>query len=237
MCHPFLPTIVAKLQQGGHLKIRPEIEETLLAVSPATIDRLLEKPRRRLQPHGQTTTRGSHLLRQIPIYTFAEWNDAEPGCVEADLVAHCGSSTRGIYAHTLSAVDIASGWFEARAVARARQRPVRDAIEHIRQQLPVELQAFDVDNDAVFINETVLHYCHEREITFTRCRPYHKNDQAHVEQKNGAVIRRFVGYDRYDDTPEATHALNAVYDVLRLYVNFFQPSLRLKGKHRRGAPE
>lgn len=232
--HPFLPAMVAKLRQFGHLRIRPEVEEKLLAVSPATIDRLLEKPRRRLQPYGLTTTRGSNLLRQIPIHTFTEWDDAEPGFFEADLVAHCGPSTHGIYAQTLSMVDIVSGWFEARAVPRARKRRVRDAIERVRQRLPLELRGFDSDNDGVFINETLLAYCQEHEITFTRCRPYHKNDQAHVEQKNGAVVRGFIGYDRFD-TPQATDAINAVYEVLCPYVNFFQPSLRLKDKHRRGA--
>lgn len=232
--HPFLPSMVAKLKQTGHLRIRPEIEAKLLAVSPATIDRLLERPRRRLRPYGPTTTRGSSLLRQIPIRTFTEWDDAEPGFFEADLVAHCGRSTSGIYARTLSAVDIVTGWFEPYALERAGKRAVREAIEQIRQRAPVPLLGLDVDNDGVFINETQLAYCLQHEITFTRGRPYHKNDQAHVEQKNGAVIRRFIGYDRFD-TPQAARALNAVYDILRLYINFFQPSLRLKDTRRRGA--
>lgn len=233
--HAFLPLWIKALERSGNLSLEPKIVQLLLSMSPATIDRKLQPARRRLKHRGRSTTRSGTLLKhQIPVRTFADWNDACPGCTEIDLVAHCGDSTRGEYLNTLSMVDVATQWFESRAVAFRSQRDVFAALDFLRYQFPFPLQGIDSDNDTVFINAHLVRYCRREEITFTRSRPYKKNDQAHVEEKNGSVIRNLIGYDRYEGL-EATQALNDVYGCLRLWVNFFQPSAKLVEKRRVGS--
>jgi hypothetical protein len=174
------------------------------------------------------------LKSQIPVRTFADWDDARPGFLEADLVAHCGDSTAGFYISTLCAVDIVTTWVELEAVWGQGQSRVGAALHHMRQRLPIPLLGFDSDNGTEFINYAMLEYCRREGITFTRSRPYKKNDNAHVEQKNGAVVRRIVGYDRY--ASQAAYAqLRRLYDLVRLHVNFFQPVQKLVSKSRNGA--
>lgn len=233
--HAFLPLWIQALERTGNLSLEPQIVQLLLSMSPATIDRKLKPARRRLKHRGRSTTRrGTWLKSQIPVRTFADWNDACPGFTEIDLVAHCGGSTRGEYLNTLSMVDVATQWFESRGVTYRSQRDVFAALDLLRHQFPFPLKGIDSDNDTVFINAHLVRYCQREGITFTRSRPYKKNDQAHVEQKNGSVIRNLIWYDRYEGL-EATRALNDVYECLRLWINFFQPSMKLVEKHRVGS--
>ena len=151
-----------------------------------------------------------------------------------DLVAHCGESTEGFYLNTLSAVDVASGWIECLPVWGKGQDRVGGAIHRLRQRLPFDLLGLDSDNGGEFINQQLYTYCQKHKITFTRSRSYKKNDSCHVEQKNWSVVRRLVGYDRYT-TKEAYECLERVYCDVRLYMNFFQPTMKLWSKTRHGA--
>jgi len=229
---PFLPDFVAALERFGHLSLIGEVRERLLAMSAATADRLLYHERHPAGSTISTTRRGKLLKHQIPIRTFFDWNDLAPGFVEADLVAHCGESAEGAYLNTLTLTDIATGWTECLALIRRSEADVSAAIHAVRQRLPFPLLGLDTDNGGEFINFDLLRYCEKEKITFTRSRAYRKNDQAHVEEKNGSVVRRLVGYDRYEGM-EAWRALTALYGVLRLYVNFFQPSVKLLSKERK----
>src|SRR5207253_1997890 len=185
----------------------PEVRDKLLAMSSATIDRALASERARLQIKGRSGTKpGSILKRQIPIRTFAEWNDARPGFCEVDLVAHDGGSPFGEFCHTLDLTCVATGWTEPRGLPNKAQRWVHEAIEEIANELPFPLLGLDCDNGSEFINMHLYRYCTERRITFTRSRPYRKNDNCYVEQKNWPVVRQQVGYARYD-TPEELEAL------------------------------
>lgn len=232
--HPFLPEMVEVLERQGELVLPPETKQSLLKMSRATIDRCLQ-PERHRPRRGLSTTKPGTLLKQaIPVRTFTEWDDARPGFMEIDLVAHCGDSTHGEYLNTLTTVDVATGWTECLSLANRSQRQVSAAIIRLCQQLPFPLLGIDSDNDSAFINDNLYRYCKKEEITFTRSRPYKKNDQAHVEQKNWSVVRRLIGYDRYE-SPEALVLLETIYEDLRLYVNFFQPVLKLIGKHRGGS--
>ncbi|MDI6771340.1 MAG: integrase [bacterium] len=231
---PFLPALLEALERHGEIRLAPTIRQRLLLMSPATIDRKLA-PYRRLKLRGRTTTRPGALLKQhIPVRTFAQWNDLRPGFTEIDLVAHCGESAHGEFVQTLSLVDIATVWFEAQAVPTRSQRAVFAALTTIQARLPFPLRGIDSDNDSAFINAHLLQYCQRQRLTFTRSRTYTKNDQAHVEERNGMVIRRLIGYDRYEGD-RAAQTLNRVYETLRLWTNFFQPTMKLVHKTRRGA--
>ena len=228
---PFLPTMIHALERSGELVLVSPIKSSLLAMSAATIERKLQPARRRLKRRGLTTTRAGPLLkRQIPVRTFADWQDTRPGFTEVDLVGRCDDSTRGEYLNSVAMVDVATGWFECGAVTYRSQRDVFAALETMRTRLPLPLLGIDSDNDGAFINAHWLHCCQQEHITITRSRPYKKSDQAPVEQKNGSVVRRLVGYDRYKGQA-ATMVLNAAYDLLRLGINFFQPSMKLVEKH------
>jgi len=168
------------------------------------------------------------------VRTFSDWDDPPPGFVEADLVAHSGPVTRGSFIQTLVITDIATGWTECAPLLYREQTLLREVLGEIRKLLPFELRGFDTDNDSVFVNETVRDYCRDAGILFTRCRPYRKNDQAFVEQKNGAVVRRLVGYRRLEGLAAAA-ALSRLYVNARLFVNFCQPSFKLAEKRRDGA--
>ena len=154
--------------------------------------------------------------------------------METDLVAHCGESTEGFYLNTLCAVDIARGWTECLPVWGKWQEKVRQSVHHMRQRLPFPLLGIDSDNGSEFINQCFYNYCHDEKITFTRSRSYKKNDSCHVEQKNGNIVRRLVGYERYA-TKASFESLGRVYDLVRLYTNFFQPTMKLVAKTRHGA--
>ena len=174
------------------------------------------------------------LKSQIPLRTFTEWEDIKPGFVEADLVAHCGTSVGGQFVNMLTLVDVVSGWTECLAVLCKGQDLVLEGLKKGRELFPFPLLGVDTDNGSEFLNHVWLQYCRAEEITFTRSRPYRKNDQCFVEQKNGAVVRRMVGYDRYEGSA-ACEKLGELYGVLRLYQNYFQPSQKLSDKKRVGA--
>jgi len=226
---PFLPEIVSVLERQNELHLTAETKTLLLSMSRATIDRRLG-PARFEHPHGLSTTKPGTLLKKaIPVRTYTPWEDEKPGFVEIDLVAHCGETTEGPYLNTLTATDLATGWTECLAIPNKTQAAVSQAVQELRQRLPFPLLGLDSDNGSEFINDTLWRYCQSEQITFTRSRPYHKNDQAHVEQKNWSVVRHTVGYDRLE-TPQELALLSSIYADLRLYVNFFQPVLKLIAK-------
>jgi len=230
--HPFLPEGIIILERCQEISLPPEIKQLLLSMSRATIDRCLKKARFTHPQQGLSTTKpGSLLKKAIPIRTFTPWEDEHPGFMEIDLVAHCGSTTEGTYLNTLTATDLATGWTECLALPNKTQFAVSQAIGELRQNLPFQLLGLDSDNGSEFINDTLYRYCLAELITFTRSRPYQKNDQAHVEQKNWSVVRHTVGYDRLE-TPEDLALLGSIYSDLRFYINFFQPVLKLVAKKR-----
>ncbi len=232
---PFMPEMVKVLRRHGEQRIDTATERDLCQMSPSTIDRLLRPCRRVGGRKSLSTTRPGGLLKNsIPIRTFADWQENKPGFLEMDLVAHCGESAEGFYLNTLCAVDVASGWTECLPVWGKGQFRVRSAVHRMRQHLPFPLLGVDSDNGSEFINQCFYTYCSQEKITFTRSRSYKKNDSCHVEQKNGNVVRRLVGYDRYSRRA-AFECLGRVYNLVRLYVNFFQPTMKLLAKTRHGA--
>jgi hypothetical protein len=232
---PFLGELVPALEAEGALALDAEVRERLIGMSAATIDRRLGPFRRRLRPHGVGTTKpGTLLKQQVPVHTFTPWDEQRAGFVEIDLVAHCGAGTAGHYLTTLVVTDVASGWTECVAVWGKGQAGVFAALEAVRGRLPFPLLGIDSDNGSEFLNAQLVRYCARERLTFTRSRPYWKNDQAHVEQKNWSVVRKLIGYDRYESAA-ALAQLHAVYDLLRLWTNHWQPVLKLIGKERRGA--
>ena len=231
---PFIPALLSALERFGHVSLPDDVHAKLLTISPATVDRLLETERREGKKGLCTTTAGSLLKKQIKIRTFADWNDVVPGFLEGDLVAHCGTKTNGAYLNTLVITDIASTWTEFFPILVKGEINVIAALKVAQKLLPFSFLGLDTDNGSEFINYALLEFCKLNAITFTRSRAYKKNDQAHVEEKNGSIIRRLIGYDRYEGI-DAYNALSELYAVLRLYVNFFQPSLKLLSKKRDGA--
>ena len=231
--HPFLPEMVRVLEEHQELILSAEVKQLLLQISRASIDRCLS-PARFEHHRGLSTTKpGSLLKKAIPVRTFTPWDEERPGFEEIDLVAHCGETTAGQYLNTLTVTDLATGWTECLAILQKSQYLVAEAIRELRLRLPFALLGIDSDNGSEFINDLLYNYCQDEQITFTRSRPYRKNDQAHVEQKNWSVVRHVVGYDRLETEAECL-ILKAIYADLRLYVNFFQPVLKLVGKDRVG---
>jgi len=232
---PFLPELVRILRAKGELKLTEEAAAQLCRLSPSTVDRISRRWRAGQTRRGLSTTKPGTLLKNsIPVRTFSEWEDAQPGFIEVDLVAHCGESAEGFYLTTLSAVDVATGWCEPVAVWGKGQDRVGGAVYDVRKRLPMPLLGLDSDNGSEFINRSLYDYCQRNGITFTRSRSYKKNDSCHVEQKNWSVVRRVIGYDRFS-SKEAFKTLDDVYTLLRLYVNFFQPVMKLVSKRRHGA--
>ena len=227
--HPFLPEMVKVLERCREIHLEPETKRLLLQMSSATIDRCLS-PARFEHPHGLITTRpGSLLKKAIPVRTYTPWDEDQPGFLEIDLVAHCGGTTEGQFLYTLTSVDLSTGWIECQAVRQRTQQVVFEAIRTMRTQLPFRLLGIDSDNGSEFINDLLYQYCLSEKITFTRSRPYQKNDQAHVEQKNWSVVRRLIGYDRFETEAEYL-LLQSIYADLHMYANFFQPVLKLVSK-------
>lgn len=231
---PFLEELVPKLEQFDYLDLTPEVRNQLLKISPATIDRLLKPHRSNANLRGFSTTKpGAILKKQIKIRTFADWDEKGPGFFEGDLVAHCGGSMEGSFLYTLVLTDIQTGWVECLPLLHRSQNAVIQALDYARQLLPFKMLGLDTDNGSEFINYELLAYCEREKITFTRGRSHKKNDQCYVEQKNGAIVRQIVGYDRFDGE-RAYRQLSELYRAVRLYVNFFQPSMKLKNKKRDG---
>jgi hypothetical protein len=232
---PLVPILVETMERHGHVQLAPEVRARLLAMSAATIDRALGDVRRQAGTAIRRRSAPSAAIRRsVPVRTFDDWDDPPPGFVEADLVAHSGPVTRGSFVQTLVLTDIATGWTECAPLLVREQRLLTEVLGELRKLLPFPLLGLDTDNDSVFINETVRDYCQQIGIEFTRCRPYRKNDQAWVEQKNGAVVRRTIGYRRFEGL-EAAATLARLYAAMRLFVNFFQPSFKLASKARDGA--
>jgi hypothetical protein len=211
--------------------------QALRHISPSTIDRLLKPVRTKYGKHGRSTTKPGTLLRkQIPIATN-QWDETRPGFLEADMVAHCGDTTAGNYVSTLDLVDIATGWTEQRAVWGKGERGVLEQIADAESSLPFPLLGFDCDNGSEFLNYHLLRHFTERTqpVSFTRSRAYHKDDNAHIEQKNWTHVRQWLGYDRFDD-PSCVDLLNDLYrNEWRLFHNFFCPSVKLIAKERVGS--
>jgi len=231
---PFLPSLITSMERSGHLELSKEVKNKLLSLSSATADRLLKQERRKTIKGKSTTRPGSLLKKHIPVRTFADWNDVRPGFLEGDLVAHCGANTKGQYLNTLTMTDIATGWTELAALPTKNGTDTLQAIVRVKHLLPFTLLGFDSDNGGEFINENMVDWCEMHKITFTRSREYRKNDQAHVEEKNGSIVRRFIGYERYEGEL-SWRILDSLYRLLRLYVNFFQPCMKLISKERDGA--
>ncbi len=232
---PMLKTIIPVLEKHHEIQLDDVTRTKLLSISSATIDRLLKPERKKHMIKGRSHTKPGTLLKhQIPIRTFAQWDEKKPGFVENDLVGHDGGDPSGEFAQTLNVTDIATGWTEQQAVKNKAQRWVFEALTDIRARLPFALLGIDSDNGAEFINAHLYNYCKEEKITFTRARSSRKNDNCFIEQKNYSVVRRAVGYMRHD-TPGELELLNELYRYLRLYSNFFQPIMKLLEKTRIGS--
>jgi hypothetical protein len=228
-----LPELIAALESHGHLTLDDDLRQRLLAVSAATIDRRLGPIRSEARPRRRRR-QPTKAREAIAVRTFADYQEPEPGYLEIDFVAHCGGSMCGSFIYTLVATDVCSGWTECVPLLAREQSLVVEALDVLFGRLPFPVRGVDSDNDGAFINDTLLGFCNRRQIQFTRSRAYQKNDQAWVEQKNGAVVRRLVGHHRFSGVV-AGQALAQVYQTARLYVNVFQPSVKLLAKRRDGS--
>lgn len=232
---PFLLELAQMMLQAGEWGFSDSVLVKLGSISASTCERLLRPHRASHRMKGRCMTKpGSMLKAQIPVRTWADWSEKEPGYCEMDLVHHCDDDTSGEYLHTLTVTDVATGWTEILALRNRSQLVVECGIGSMASRLPFPLRGLDSDSGSEFINVVMLRFCRQREIVFTRSRPDHKNDQCRVEQKNWSVVRQNVGYDRFEGE-EACRALNAFYRALRLRVNFLQPSMALVSKERHGA--
>ncbi len=233
--YPYLPEAIAVLEKFGYLKLNSETKAELLKMSRASIGRRISKHRELNDRVLISTTKPGYLLKKnIPIQTGC-WDISKPGFCEIDLVAHCGGNASGDFINTLQAVDIKTTWTERVAVMGKAQKRVFEGVKRIRSQLPFNLLGIDSDNGSEFINHQLWKYCEDEKIQFTRSRPYMKKDNAHIEQKNWPLVRKILGYDRFD-TNHQLKLINNLYDnELRLFLNFFQPTLKLVSKVRYGA--
>ena len=230
-----IPTLLPALEQHGRLQLSEGEQALLLAVSAATIDRMLGDVK--VAAAGGRRRRAgfySAIRREVPIRTFNDWKDPAPGFCEIDMVAHGGTSVAGSFIQTLTMVDVATGWTECLPLVNRDGRLVVEAIKRAQSLFPWLMRGVDFDNDSAFMNEVVVPWCRGQKLEVTRSRAYKKNDQAFVEQKNGAVVRRLMGYGRFDGV-ETARVMARLYAAARLYVNFFQPSFKLKEKRREGA--
>ena len=228
-----LPDWMPWIRKRFHL--RPEIERQLLQISARQIDRRLRAQRteRRRRLYGRTKP-GYLLKHQIPIKTDC-WDVQRPGFAEIDLVSHSGNSADGEFAHTLNLTDIHTTWTESRAVLGKGQTAVKDALDQVERDLPFRLLGLDSDNGSEFVNWHLKAWCEQKQIQLTRGRPYKKDDNAHIEQKNWTHVRKLLGWERYD-SPQAVEAINELYrNELRLWLNLFLPSVKLAKKERVGS--
>jgi hypothetical protein len=232
---PFLPEMVKSLKRHKEIKLSKEDEALLLAASAATIDRLLAPARKEYKLKGRSTTKPGTLLKhQIPIRTFADWDNNRPGFLEVDLVAHCGDTTRGEYINTLDMTDVATGWTVCSCFMGRSERFCVEAVELAKPSFPFPVLGIDSDNGSEFINAHFLRYCERNKISFSRARAWKKNDSCYIEQKNWDIVRKMIGYGRFD-TPAQLDILRRIYTLLTFYQNYFQPSRKLVRKQRIGA--
>lgn len=229
---PALRQEVDRLRKSGELRCSDEITVKLKRISPKTIDRLLAGERQTRQLR-KTRNPAVHplLYQKIPVKVASEWDTKQVGNLQVDYVEHCGRSNGGDYVHTLSMADIASGWWEGEPIPARTQKATKEALEQIRERLPFRIREIHPDNDGGLINQLLWDYCNKAGIRMSRSRPYQKNDNAWVEQRNWSHVRKMVGYQRYDTMPELL-LLRELYGYLRLYKNFFQPTMKLKTKTR-----
>lgn len=233
---PYLPKIIPKLEAAGVLACSPDVREKLHAISAATVDRLLQDARRIRRRKCQTTTKPGTLLKhQIPVRHEPWPETTEPGYQELDFVAHCGESAAGDFLLSLTVTDIATTWVEHGAQLGRSQRATQANLDAIQRRLPFVLKGLDPDNDSAFINWNLKWWCDARGIDYTRSRPYRKNDNAHVEQKNWSTVRQVLGYQRLDTNRQLQLVTQLYAGPLRDWQNFFQPTLKLTKKERRGA--
>lgn len=233
--HEALPLYISRMSQASELHLTDSQIDLLLTISAATIDRLLRVDRSKVRPKGRCTTRpGSILLHQIMVKTFAEWNDTKPGYFAMDWVAFCGESLQGEFVYVLSMTDIATGWMALAAFMGRSEYAFTEAILTVMKSLPFALRGIHVDNDSTFINHHVYRFCLSNQITMSRSRPNKNNDNCFVEQKNWDVVRKNLGYSRYD-TQDQLAIIKQVLPLIEIYQNVFQPSMRLACKYRDGA--
>ncbi len=230
---PVMADLVPRLRRFGELEVTDEVAAALLAMGASTMDRRLASARAAMSLRGHTKP-GSLLKSQIPIRTWAQWDDAVPGFVEIDLVGHEGGNAMGEHAYTLTVTDIATGWTENRSVRNKARRWVIAALADIATVMPFPIIGVDSDNGSEFINHHLLDWCEKRKITFTRSRPGNSNDGAHVEQKNWAIVPTVVGYHRYDTAAELL-LLNKIWVLQSKITNYFLPQQKLISKVRDGA--
>jgi len=231
---PAMRAELERLRKSKEVQCSEEIAGKLVRISAKTVDRLLgrEKQVRHLR-RNRNPAPHRLLYQQIPVKVAAEWDTREVGNLQVDYVEHCGRSSGGEYVHTLSAADIASGWWEGEAIGSRSQQATKEGMEAIRARLPFGIKEIHPDNDGGLINDLLWRYCGGAGIRMSRSRPYKKNDNAWVEQRNWTHVRKQVGYQRLDTTAEL-RSLRALYESLRLYKNFFQPTMKLKAKTRIG---
>jgi hypothetical protein len=223
---------VERLRQLGELRCSSEVAEQLKQVSARTIDRLLGREKRVRQLRRNRNPNVQRLIHQkVPVKVAADWDTSEIGNVQVDFVAHCGRSTGGDYIHTISAVDIATNWWEGQAIAVRSQHAAKEGLSQMRPRFPFRIRELHPDNDSALVNDLLWDWTQQEKIRLSRSRPYKKNDNAWVEQKNWTHVRKVVGYRRFDTTTEL-RLLNEIYSVLRIYKNFCLPSIRLKSKTR-----
>jgi transposase InsO family protein len=232
---PMLGELVAVLRRFGELDIDEDTAALLAGMSAATIDRRLAPERKKYAVKGRSRTKPGTLLKsQIPVRTWADWDDAVPGFVEIDLVSHDGGNATGEHAWTLTVTDIATGWTENRSLPSKALKGVMAALDDIAAVMPFPIRGIDSDNGSEFINFHLLDWCCKHQITFTRSRAGNKNDGCHVEQKNWTTVRALVGYHRYD-TPAELLLLNKIWTLQSLLTNYFYPQQKLVSKVRDGA--
>ncbi|HET6946202.1 MAG TPA: transposase family protein [bacterium] len=232
---PMIAPLLRALEQHHGVRIDAAVRDRLLAASPATLDRLLRPLRRRRARQPRRASPALHTLRaQVPLRTWSQWTGVTPGAVQGDLVLHCGESTAGFYLTTLVAVDVATSWTELQALWGMHYHRVAEGMRYLGARFPFPLREWHSDNGSEFLNEALLAWCRRRRIRVSRGRPYRKNDQAWVEQRNGLAVRRLVGYDRYSSRAAFT-VLQQLYARLRLQLNFFRPVRKLLSKQRVGS--
>jgi hypothetical protein len=232
---PVLRTMLSILYKFKEVDFSLEVREKLESISAATIDRLLSSEKKKIKIKGLSHTRSGNLLKHgIPVRTFNDWNEKRPGFVEGDLVGHDGGNGSGDFCFTLNVTDVCTQWTEPIAIKNKAQKWAFEGLMRVKNRIPFAMLGIDSDNGSEFINKHLMRYCIQNNITFTRSRPYRKNDNCYVEQKNNTIVRRYVGYFRHD-TEEELEILNQIYRVVRLLVNFFYPSQKLIFKTRIGS--
>jgi Integrase core domain len=229
---PILAEQVEPLRRLGELRCSPAVAEQLKRISPSTIDRLLRREKRVRQLKRNRNPNAQRLIYQkVPVKVAADWDTTQIGNIQVDFVLHCGRSTGGDYIHTISAVDIATNWWEGEAIPVRSQQATKAGLDQIRCRFPFRIRELHPDNDSALVNDLLWDWCREQRIQMSRSRPYKKNDNAWVEQKNWTHVRKVVGYGRFDNTSEL-RLLNEIYSLLRLYKNYFLPTIKLASKTR-----